>query len=173
MPKLLAVLVAALALAPSAGAYAVFPRFGELASHYAGRPVEVRCYDLDEWRVDFPGLSVWGYTRFKGDEPQYVALAPTTCLYVLWLVVDPNDKLATKLNGPWTRVEMGRGLLALLHESFHMTGDTNESRVECRAVEALPSALDALGARGAVRESVLAAALAFHRQLPAVYQGGC
>lgn len=61
------VLLASLVLAAPAGAFERPPELEQVASYFAGRPAQVRCPSVDEWRGDRSVTVGWAYTHLRED----------------------------------------------------------------------------------------------------------
>lgn len=64
-------------------------------------------------------------------------------------------------------------VLDVAHESGHLAGDSDEGRVECRATHLFGEAAVLLGASHRQARLIVAAALADHELMPAVYRTVC
>jgi TolB protein len=102
------------------------PLLEQVASHFALRPVDVRCPSLQEWvsdpiwGTDPNPQRAWGYTDMVND---FTVIQPVLCNGAL-AVTDPTLPA-------WQRAT---GVLVLVHESFHLrhwTWRRNEGKVEC------------------------------------------
>ena len=153
-----------------------FPRVTEIAADVAGRPVDIYCEMQEDWDVD-PVQAVapdaWGYTRFDvhTGQPLYAALEPRTCGYLLLLIQDPNER--SGLRGKEGYYGEARGLLSLLHESNHLRGLRSESAAECRALGAVATYAQELGADKQHVAKLVRLARRVHGLLSPEYQIGC
>jgi hypothetical protein len=172
--KVLLALVAALVLAAPANAYGVFPLFNQVASEVAGRPVEVRCGYVDDWRPMDPTWTAYTWWGSAAD-PEYVVLSPQICWSLILLAVDPNNEVAGSLSsGNHSAVwRQGEAVITLAHEAVHMTGMRDEGQTECRALDYIDLVITRFGVGEARAKDVREAALASHSVQPPAYRTAC
>ncbi len=170
---LCAVLIAAVAAA-LAGAYAAPLTLSGVASRFAQRPVEVRCYEPGE-RTDDPRyfdpslIGAWGYV-WIGDNVEN--MAPEVCEGAL-AIADPASSVAA-----W---KQALGALVIAHESYHLRLNLgnrgNEAATECRAIRHFKYTVQFLGGSPSLAERLLPYALSIHWRIaaryPEYYQESC
>jgi hypothetical protein len=169
------------------------PRLDAVASSVAGHPITAHCYQgAGEWNATEvqSGLTFEtdGFT-FVGRD-QYVNLAPRVCDTLEALL-----KLGPDAVGPFWA---GLAIKVLIHESVHQRGITDEGVTDCAALALVKQyAVSSFGYAATVKQTVYrklkngtyrrtvrtvpnpqlaalyASALAWHRALPASYQGSC
>jgi hypothetical protein len=136
---LLAALAAAVALAAPATAdtpagFVERPQLERIVSSVAGRPIQVFCArDLDAW-----GTLVWqsvGSDAALVDEDGLTQAAQG----LAYLPSDTCRVLLDRLDGyTWPLPTLATAILALLHESEHLAGVSNESTADCTALPLVP-----------------------------------
>ena len=127
-----------------------------VASVFAGRTVNVRCYDADE--EDSPyGMGAWGYVAVPTAQQHYEALDSRICAGAL----NVNDVSLPV----WQR---SLGILVLTHEAYHLRkwgGSGDEGKVECKAIRHWHVAAQLLGASPATMDELWPWTLAVHYRL--------
>jgi hypothetical protein len=100
-------------------------------------------------------------------DPKVIELGRTACAGILLAAMTPKERKRTELMNPDQGVTAleGDGLLVLLHEAHHASGDFNETDTECAAMKALPGFLKHYGYHG----SQLIEAQDFDKSLSVVY----
>lgn len=129
----------------------VEPRFSTVATNVAGRPVEVRCWSVQDWaRLDAEWEAYSGRTNVDGiagyvrqSAPGRLQLSPRTCAD---LVAFTYRKLRPTNRDPIWRNDIARALLTLGHEPQHSRGIIEEALAECRGLQLVRPIARMLGA---------------------------
>jgi hypothetical protein len=137
---------------------------GQVASHFALRPADVRCPTMQEW-VNDPiwgnddnTQRAWGYTDMVGD---FSVIQPVLCAGAV--------AVADTTIPAWERAT---GVLVLVHESYHLRlwrGRRSEGRVECQAIRHFVEGAELLGASPELTNDLLPYALAAHERMIRLY----
>ncbi len=123
------------------------PRLGRIASRFASRPIDVRCWAPSEWpdilreskaygnrNIDFVGMA----------DPlrDVIHLAPKICrdLSLLLAPTPPSEWLADA-------DDIAEAVETLAHEIEHILAPGTERRVECAAIQRTAQVAQALGLR--------------------------
>lgn len=113
--------VSTLLLTGTASAYWSPPELSRVASVFAQRPVQVRCYDQSE--TDSPGwLGAWAYVNKPLAKARWLAMDGVLCQALVYRTDLRLQALA---------------VLALVHESYHARrwgAAGSEAKVECQAI---------------------------------------
>jgi hypothetical protein len=109
------------------------PKLERIASSVAGRPVQVFCArDLSVW-----GEFVWQTLGVETLVDEDGLTQPARG--IAYLPSDSCRPLIDRLAGhPWQTRTMGAAILALIDESEHLAGISNESTTECTALTLVP-----------------------------------
>ena len=128
----------------------VEPRFGRVASRFANRRVQVRCWSradwprvYDEWRAyandrDIPAGFVASFDSGR------LNLDPTTCAGLVELAYRHDVP-----DGGQALIDVAGPVGILAHEVEHLVSPASEAVTECRAMQAIREFARALGARPA------------------------
>jgi hypothetical protein len=122
------------------------PRVSRLATRFAKRPVEARCWSDTDWRSIERELAV--YTGFAERISGYAPIGEGT----INLAAAACDPLVRVLyGGRWPTafrdsVELAAGVGLLAHEVRHVVGASHEARVECWAMQHVDEVAELLGA---------------------------
>jgi hypothetical protein len=120
-------------------------RLARVASELAGHPVTVRCETLSEaWTDAHPEL---GYVRFdaSGRPEPLATITVQACRDLRAWVGSDHDRI---------REEQMIAVHVLTHEAMHLTGELDEARTECRAVQRDARTAELLGATPAQAASL-------------------
>lgn len=142
-----------LSVTTAAFAYTKAPTLSSVASVFAQRPVNVRCYAPDEDGSP-SSLGAWGYVEQPLAKQHWEALDDRLCAGA----VDVNN-IALPV---WERA---LGTLVLVHESYHLrrSGTAgNEAATECRAIRHWKVGARMLGASEATIDEIWPFALTSH-----------
>lgn len=170
--RLLAVVVAALALAPTALGYSRHAELDEIASWLAMRPVEVQC--LTEAETEADETIQWGASAYvEGyftDDAVWHPHSSTVFAYGIC------EDLMALLEGRATDVEFSDlvwSLLVITHESGHLRGarwSGSEARTQCWAMRHLRYVAQRMGITDEVAlRMVMHQGLEWHKGLPDNY----
>jgi hypothetical protein len=126
----------------------VEPRFGLVASALAGKPVEVRCWSMPDWRRLMGEERAYTSGRLGGDTLGFagiggsrINLAPDVCDGLVDLAY--NGARPTDAGG---RFLLAAGIVTLSHESQHSGGIAAEAVAECNGIQIAHRAAIRLGA---------------------------
>jgi hypothetical protein len=151
------------------------PQLERIASDVAGKPVQVFCAR---------DLSVWGEFVWQPREADAVVDEDGLTQPARGIAYLPSDTcgfLVDRLAGkPSPTQTMGTAILALIHESEHLAGISNESTAECTALTLVPIvAIEYFHyaskpkARHRQLHNLVAFAWDRHRDRPKAYQALC
>lgn len=137
------------------------PTLSAVASVFAMRPVNVRCYNSTE--DGSPALErAWGYVKTPLWRARYTAIDGRLCDAAL-TINDPSiDRFYRAL-----------GVLVLIHESYHLRkwgAAGNEAKVECQAIRHWKVGARLLGATESTLEDLWPMALAQHAEITRIVE---
>jgi hypothetical protein len=124
-------------------------RLSEVASDVIGEPVEVRCWDVGDWKRVITEGNAW-----SDDDQSYADLVGQSKdgddrIHVLLEFCNTMARAAAGDVGAWSRVDRidaADAFETLAHEIQHFRlADGTEAQVECAAIRSLPSLLRRLG----------------------------
>jgi hypothetical protein len=127
-----------------------------IASHAIGHPVEVRCWDEEDWSRVVTEDNAW--QDENGDPDELVGWPDESedrihlTLNICNTMTAARTRDVTTLNR-YDRIDAVDSIETLLHEIGHFGSDASEAEVECMAIQSLPAFLGRFGVTGAgVRE---------------------
>ena len=122
-----------------------------IASDVIGDPVEVRCWDEEDWSRVVTEDNAW---QDDDDDPDDLVGFPDESADRIHLTLDGcNAMTAARRRDPMTlnrydRIEAVDAIETLLHEIRHFGSDASEAEVECQAIRGLPAFLGRFGVPG-------------------------
>jgi hypothetical protein len=121
------------AAADAPAGFAESPGLEQVASWVAGKPVTILCSkDAGTWAEYVEGLGLLPAGEYADGlaRPDLATLylPASTCMFL-------TDRLA---GYPWPEQTIATALLALLHESEHLAGVSDESAADCNALRLFP-----------------------------------
>ena len=146
-----AVLLTAALLVPTASASDATARLTEVARVYSLGIGEVRCPSPADWNADFASSFSSAYTNLRDD---YTILSPRVCEGALGV--------GSAAVPAW---QQALGALVLTHEAYHLRHwrhRRDEGKVECQALVYFRDSAQRLGATAAQAQDLYAYALALH-----------
>jgi hypothetical protein len=133
------------------------PRFGRIASTFAGKAVEARCWSASDWQRlmreeriytgGHLGSDTLGFAGINGDR---VNLSPDVCSALVDLAYNggrPVDEAGVLL--------LAAAVVTLSHEPQHSKGIAREAVAECNAIQTAQRTAVKLGASRAYSESLV------------------
>ncbi len=124
----------------------VEPRFSQVASALAGKPVEVRCWSRldDEWRAWTDGrVSLLGLLAYyRKSNLSVLHASPRLCQpLVPFVYAKARPKNSTR-----AKADLAVALLSLAHETQHLIGHAEENVAECYGLQRIRPLARMLGA---------------------------